>query len=216
MAIHRFEAEAPFLHGVVSRDFEPILRVESGDVVQGPCLDSRWHSLVQPDPFGKLLQWPDPAPGHCLTGPVYIEGVEPGDTVEVEIAELRTARYGWTTAGGPSRPIHGWVHTDSGEPCNQQYRIDPERGVMRTQDGIELGLSPFMGWIGLAPAEVGEHSTVPPRRTGGNIDCRELLQGARLFLPAEVAGGLLFFGDAHARQGDGGWRVRRLRRGWST
>jgi acetamidase/formamidase len=138
-----------------------------------------------------------------LTGPIFIEGVRPGDTVEVEVAELKTARYGWTSAGGPDRPIHQWVHTDSQEATTLQYRIDPERGVMRTDDGIELGLAPFMGWIGLAPAEEGVHSTVPPRRTGGNIDCRELQKGGRLFLPAEVEGGLLFFGDAHARQGDG-------------
>ncbi|WP_404336764.1 acetamidase/formamidase family protein [Planococcus rifietoensis] len=74
-----------------------------------------------------------------------------------------------------------------------------------TMSGKEFGvaLSPFLGLIGLAPGEAGTHRTSPPYRTGGNIDCKELVEGSSLFLPVEVDGALLSFGDGHAVQGDG-------------
>ena len=71
------------------------------------------------------------------------------------------------------------------------------------QHGHAVALRPFLGVLGMPPPEPGEHSTIPPRRWGGNLDCRELVAGATLFLPVPVAGALLSAGDGHARQGDG-------------
>jgi len=83
-----------------------------------------------------------------------------------------------------------------------EWNVDRDAGVARSM-GFEVDIHPFMGVIGMPPAEPGVHSTIPPRSSGGNIDCRELVAGSILVLPVAVSGGLLSFGDGHAAQGDG-------------
>lgn len=114
---------------------------------------------------------------------------------------MRPASSGSTRVGGWSTLINDRLGLGA---SRQQidWEIDVEAGVARAL-GFEVELRPFLGVIGLAPGEPGVHSTIPPRSTGGNIDCRELVVGSRLFLPVAVRGGMLSFGDGHAAQGDG-------------
>jgi acetamidase/formamidase len=135
-------------------------------------------------------------------GPVFVRGAEPGMVLEIAIDEISAGNWGWTSAGGWPHPVHQRLGFGD-ENTFMLWDIDTGRGVCRNQHGHEVSLQPFMGVMGLAPAEAGEHSTAPPRRVGGNLDCRELVAGAKLFLPIEVSGALFSVGDGHAAQGDG-------------
>jgi acetamidase/formamidase len=108
-----------------------------------------------------------------------------GATLVVEVVQVQPRDWGITFAGETS----------------VVWRLDAESGT--ADDGIVVALAPFLGVIGMPPAEAGVHSTIPPRRSGGNIDCKELTVGTRLFLPIEVDGALVSAGDGHAAQGDG-------------
>ncbi|AIE86152.1 Acetamidase/Formamidase [Fimbriimonas ginsengisoli Gsoil 348] len=124
-------------------------------------------------------------------------------TLEVSIDEIQIGSWGWTSAGGWPHDCHkrlGFV--DSGETF-MLWSLDRDRMVGRNQHGHEVALRPFMGVMGMPTDEPGEYSTAPPRATGGNLDCKELVQGTTLYLPVEVPGALFSVGDGHAAQGDG-------------
>jgi acetamidase/formamidase len=184
-----------------------VLTIDSGDRVRYRLLDAGWN-LAPPEPGGDhppkfAGRVPELDAGHALCGPVAIRGAEPGMTLEVEIGALRTGAWGWTFAAGWETPLNRRLGVADGEMALLRWGLDPDRGVGRDQHGREVRLRPFLGVIGMPPAEPGRHPTSPPRRTGGNIDCKELVAGSRLFLPIEVAGGLVSVGDGHALQGDG-------------
>ena len=130
-----------------------------------------------------------------------VRGAEAGDALAIDIVRLQPARKGWTRVGGWSTIVNDRLGLRDSRRL-VEWEIDSEAGVARAV-GFEVELGPFLGVIGLAPSQPGVHSTVPPRSTGGNIDCRELVAGSRLLLPVAVPGGLLSFGDGHAAQGDG-------------
>jgi acetamidase/formamidase len=183
-----------------------VLTIDSGDTVRYRLLDAGWN-LERPRPDGEHRKFgprePELDAGHALCGPIALRGAEPGMTIEVEIGELRPGGWGWTVAGGWDSPLNRRLGVVEGEETVLVWELEPDAGVGRDQFGHELALRPFLGVIGLPPAEPGRHPTAPPRRTGGNIDCKELVTGSRLFLPVEVAGGLLSAGDGHALQADG-------------
>ena len=135
-----------------------------------------------------------------LTGPVFIDGAEPGDVLKVTLLSFVPSGWGWTA----NIPGFGLLAEEFKEPALQLWRYDP-----RTLEPAYFGrrarvpLKPFTGTIGVAPAEPGAHSVVPPRRVGGNMDVRDIALGTELFLPVEVAGALFSVGDTHAAQGDG-------------
>ena len=132
-----------------------------------------------------------------LTGPVAIAGVRPGDTLAITIDELTVGKVAWTAI----IPGFGLLADDFPAP----HVIVSDVGVDEVAFGglARLPVRPFLGTIGLAPAEPGPHSVIPPRRVGGNMDCRDVRAGATLLLPVEVEGALLSAGDPHAGQGDG-------------
>ncbi len=137
-----------------------------------------------------------------LCGPIAIRGAEPGMTLAVTIGEVQPGTWGYT-------PVGGWPH-----PVNDRlgvadvgtfllWTLDPAAMTGHNQYGRTVALRPFLGVLGMPPGQPGIHSTIPPRITGGNIDCKELVAGSTLYLPIEVAGGLFSAGDGHAVQGDG-------------
>ncbi len=133
-----------------------------------------------------------------VTGPIFIEGAEPGDALEVELLEFRTSGWGWTA----NIPGFGLLADQFPEP----YLIVSEHDVTAANflpGMVHVPIKPFTGVIGVAPAEAGLHSVVPPRRVGGNLDVRDLSAGTKLYLPVEVDGALFSVGDTHAAQGDG-------------
>ena len=135
-----------------------------------------------------------------VTGPVYIEGAEPGDAIKVTMLEFTASGWGWTG----KYPGFGLLADQFKEPHLHIWKYDvASMAPAMYGPGGRVPLKPFCGTIGLAPAEPGQHSVVPPRRVGGNMDIRDLSAGAELYLPVEVKGGLFSVGDTHAAQGDG-------------
>jgi len=188
------------LHGHFSRDLTPVLTIESGDTVAFSCLDSGWH--VAP---GKKFEPRDEKldEGHALVGPIEVRGARAGQTLAVRIDEVRVGPFGATVAGGWSTPLNDRLGMSDGETLVLHWSLDAERGIGRDPHGREVELRPFPGVLGMPPPEPGVHATAPPRRWGGNIDCKELVAGTTLFLPIPVDGALFSAGDGHARQGDG-------------
>ncbi len=206
MAIWNLEPIRANVHGHFSRDLKPVLDIASGDTVIFRTLDARWYvephaSLDSPEPAKLEPRDPELDSGHCLVGPVKISGATPGMVLEVQINEITVGSWGWTTAGFP-HPVHQWMGIED-KFTYHLWALDAVKGVGRNQHGHELKLRPFMGVMGMPPDIEGIHQTGPPRVTGGNLDCKELVAGTSLFLPIEVEGGLFSVGDGHAVQGDG-------------
>ncbi len=177
----------------------PTLEIEPGDSVifeTYDCSDNerqRDGSMVQ-------RQIERLRPGHALTGPVFVKGAEPGDTLVIEVLRVGTGDWGWTAF----RPGGGLLKDDFEAPFFHAWDLS---GGATTEflpgSGIRVPLEPFCGIMGLALPEPGQHSTIPPRRFGGNLDIKQITAGARLYLPVGVTGALFSTGDCHAAQGDG-------------
>jgi acetamidase/formamidase len=135
-----------------------------------------------------------------VTGPVFIDGAEPGDAVRVTLLSFAPSGWGWTA----NIPGFGLLADQFPEPALHLWSYEPgSQTPAMYGPGGRVPLKPFCGTIGLAPAELGVHSVVPPRRVGGNMDIRDLGAGTQLYLPVEVKGALFSVGDVHAAQGDG-------------
>ncbi|KAI0420523.1 hypothetical protein F5X98DRAFT_332476 [Xylaria grammica] len=203
-----------------SRAIPPVLTVPSGSEI----------TLELPDGGGNQITRENAAAGTAVSsfdvgladpgvGPIYVEGAAPGDVLRVDFLALEpTVDYGWTAvfpgfgllcedadfvAGAGAPRIF-----DLGRPGREDWVADRGYVVFRPADGasggeeIRIPYRPFLGLVGIAPAE-GEHSMIPPLDTGGNIDTRALGVGSSLYLPVKVPGALLSLGDGHAAQGDG-------------
>jgi acetamidase/formamidase len=197
VTLHEISLERRTLHGRFSCELPPILAIDSGDTIAFSCLDAGWH-VERDRSFEPRDRTADA--GHALVGPVEVRGARAGQTLEVAIEHVEPATWGWSGAGnwsplGRRLGLRGRVHL--------MWELDPAAGVGRDERGHEVDLHPFLGVIGMPPPEAGTHSTAPPRVWGGNIDCRELVAGTRLYLPIPVDGALFSAGDCHARQGDG-------------
>lgn len=135
-----------------------------------------------------------------VTGPVHIDGAAPGDALKVTVERFEPSGWGWTA----NIPGFGLLADQFPDPALHLWTYDAQSLAPALYGpGGKVPLKPFAGTIGLAPAEAGNHSIVPPRRVGGNMDIRDLAVGSVLYLPVEVAGALFSVGDTHAAQGDG-------------
>jgi acetamidase/formamidase len=135
-----------------------------------------------------------------VTGPVLVDGAAPGDALKVTIESFQPSGWGWTA----NIPGFGLLADQFAEPALHLWKYDPTTLAPALYGpGGAVPLKPFAGTIGVAPAEPGLHSIVPPRRVGGNMDIRDLAAGTTLYLPVEVPGALFSVGDTHAAQGDG-------------
>jgi acetamidase/formamidase len=155
------------------------------------------------------------APGHDnpQTGPFFVEGAEPGDTLAIRILKLAPARPWAVSAFGPG--FGALVGTDRTAMLGPEfpetvwrYEVDAKRGVARTASGDgkhawEVPLAPFLGCLGVAPSMGEARSTIVPGTFGGNMDCPEVRAGNTVYLGVNVKGGLLSFGDGHYAMGDG-------------
>jgi len=187
------------IHRVWDNSLEPTLTVEEGDVVRFECRDAVDRQVdVQSDVEDFEQVSFDPV--HPLTGPVAVEGAEPGDVLEVELLDFQHKGWGYT-GYFPGEMELGLLPEDFPEAGVHFWDLDGDVG--RFVDGIEVPLDPFPGVIGVAPGEDGEHDTLPPRATGGNMDVKHMTEGATVYLPVETEGGLFSVGDCHAAQGDG-------------
>jgi acetamidase/formamidase len=205
--LHEIPLERRTLHGHFSRDLEPVAEVRPGDVIRFATLDAGWG--VEPpradgsqrERFSPLDEELDA--GHALIGPVAVLSAVAGQTLEVGIEEVRVGPFGLSVAGGWSTPLNDRLGVGEGESRVLAWDLDADAAVGRDRDGREVSLAPFLGVLGMPPPEPGVHETGPPRAWGGNLDCKELVAGTKLFLPIPVDGALFSAGDGHALQGDG-------------
>jgi acetamidase/formamidase len=200
VTLHEIPLERRTLHGHFSHDLEPVLTIDSGDTIAFSTLDAGWHT----EPGSKFEPRDDELDsGHALVGPVEIRGAKAGQTLEVAVERVDVGPWGWCAAADWSSPLNDRLGLSEGPGVLLRWELDAERGVGRDERGRELDLHPFLGVLGMPPPEPGVHSTTPPRLWGGNIDCKELVVGTKLYLPVPVDGALFSAGDGHARQGDG-------------
>ena len=166
------------MRGWFSRDYEPVASIDPGESVSFHSFAAFWTWDVDREP-----ERPEGA-GHALYGPIEVRGAQGGQTLVVRIDEIVPRDWGRTWADG-----EGFI-----------WKLDGDTWRLGSH-GVRA--APFLGVIGMPPPEPGEHSTTPPRRWGGNIDCKELVAGTTLYLPIPVDGALLMAGDGHGAQGDG-------------
>jgi acetamidase/formamidase len=191
---------------------QPALKIKSGETVEVQTLlagtPERLQSAflpaeeVEPALRDIVNHVKDKGPGgHILTGPIYIEGAEPGDTLEVRIKEIKLAiPYGYTGFV----PKRGALPEDFNRTRMRIIRLDEQRMVGQFGKGIEIPLRPFFGSLGVAPPpSAGRVSSGPPGVHAGNLDNKELVAGTTLFIPVHAAGALFAAGDGHAAQGNG-------------
>ena len=206
--------------GYFGADVPPVSRVKDGAIVEIQTVNPSGVSRTNPDAFYKTNHLPiddhareviailknvKPEPsgirGHMLTGPIFIEGAEPGDHIEIRILDLTLpADFGvnsvWPGGGG----IPDAVKTRE----TFVYRYDTKRRTGTFVEGVEIPLRPFMGVMALSPPpETGRVSSIPPGFFGGNLDIKHLTKHSTLHLPVSVPGGLFTTGDGHAAQGNG-------------
>ncbi|HYS52661.1 MAG TPA: acetamidase/formamidase family protein [Thermoanaerobaculia bacterium] len=212
-AVHKLEpSPATVAWGHYDASTPPVLRIQSGDIVQA-------HTLITSSP-ARLEGAGVPADqveqslrdihrevtnkgpgGHILDGPIYVEGAEPGDVLEVRIQRVELAI---PYAYNGFRPGRGYLPEDFPYSRVKIIPLDRTRMIAQFASGIEIPLRPFFGSMGVAPPEsVGRIDSAPPWIHGGNLDNKELIAGTTLYLPVHVKGALFQVGDGHAGQGNG-------------
>jgi acetamidase/formamidase len=184
------------IHRNWDRSRPPILTIESGQTVRFSTygVGDGWLS---PDASPEILVGRQ-FMGHPLTGPVAVRDARPGDTLQIDVLEIGTAKWGYTYFN----VNRGLLGNEVDHPYLKAWDLSDGK-LARYNNNIAVPIEPFLGVMGLVPAEPGEHSTMPPRRVGGNIDIKQLTAGSTLWLPIEVDGALFSTGDGHAAQGDG-------------
>ena len=177
----------------------PAQRVAPGSTIEFECLDASGGQLTPESTLADVSAL-DFARLNPVTGPIYVDGAEPGDALKITVEAFKPSGFGWTAC----IPGFGLLADDFKEPALNIWKYDASslEPALFGKNG-RVPLKPFAGTIGNAPAEPGLHSIVPPRRVGGNLDIRDIAAGTVLYLPVEVPGALFSVGDTHAAQGDG-------------
>lgn len=189
---------------VFSAEHAPVLTVDGGTRLIVRSLDASGYLHPQQQPGQEQPKLHPRGRGHCLTGPIAVRGARPGQLLALHLHALRPDPWGWTVAAALDTPVTQRLGLADGPPSWLLWDLDADAGTGRETRGFRRDLAPFLGVMGVAPAEPGEHSTIPPRAgSGGNIDCKDLVAGSTLYLPVAVPDALLYLGDGHAAQGDG-------------
>ncbi|HEX5039501.1 MAG TPA: acetamidase/formamidase family protein [Candidatus Limnocylindria bacterium] len=175
----------------------PVATVASGAVVEFDCLDAS-NGEITADSTSASLDTLDFDRVDQVTGPVAVEGAEPGDTLQIDLLDFAPGDWGWSA----SISGFGLLADDFPDNFLKITRLPGDGGPVEFWPGIRLPLAPFCGELGVAPVD-GPRSTIPPDLHGGNMDTRHLVAGSTLFLPVFHAGANFSIGDGHATQGDG-------------
>jgi acetamidase/formamidase len=190
----------------------PVLRVRSGDIIELDTLPGGGVDALEAAGLSREKMQPalleverevkdrGEVP-HILTGPVWVEGAEPGDVLEVKIRSVDLAvPYAWNGFS----PGHGFLPDEFPYERLKLTPLDLDRKVAKFSEGVEIPLHPFFGVIGVAPpAGIGRVSSGPPWIHTGNMDNKELVAGTTLYMHVHARGALFSVGDGHAAQGDG-------------
>ena len=194
MATHHLDDTQP--HAFWDQSYPARLRIQPGDTVVFETLEATARQ-VTPESTSESVRKLDFGLIHPLTGPVYVEGAEPGDALEVDIISLKHKGWGWNAV----IPGFGLLADDFTEPYLHHYKLGETTCEFRAD--VHIPYEPFCGVMGVAPREPGRFTTIPPRENAGNIDIRHLTPGSKVFFPVLVPGALFSCGDCHSAQGDG-------------
>ncbi len=191
-----FTIPAESTHNRFSASIPPVLRVPSGSNIEVFTVEAS-DGQITPDSDVSVLSTISFDPIHPLTGPVWVEGAEPGDVLKVTLLEIDAGDWGWAAVVSG----FGFLADVFAEPWLRIFRI--ENDSARFNDRITVPIRPFPGVMGVAPPTDSMLSTIPPRANGGNMDNRHHTAGTTLYFPVFVPGALFSIGDPHLAQGDG-------------
>lgn len=185
-------------HNKFSSSIQPILKVKSGAIIEAYTEDAS-DEQFNLNSTVKDLESLDFEPIHPLTGPVFVEGAQPGDVLKVTLHEIELGDWGWNAI----YPGFSFVSDSIKGEYLRIYDLKDDKTKVSFNDSIHLKLNPFPGVMGVAPATQELLSTIPPRANGGNMDDPNMTVGTTLYFPVFVEGGLFSIGDGHAVQGLG-------------
>jgi acetamidase/formamidase len=176
---------------------DPAIEIASGDTVIVETRDVS-DNQIGPDTTTDAVAGLDWDRVYPLAGPIAVRDAQPGDTLAVEILDIRTRGWGWTAI----LPGLGLLPDDFPDPYLRVFEFT-DGDTIRFREDIEVPVTPFFGTMGVCPEGASAQPVMPPGTFGGNMDTRQLVKGTTLFLPVQVPGALFSCGDAHAAQGDG-------------
>jgi acetamidase/formamidase len=186
-------------HHTWDKTHAPVLTVAPNESITFDVTDASAGQVTQTSTADVFATY-DSARVNPVTGPVFVDGAQPGDILCVRILSYAPSGWGWTA----NIPGFGLLADDFPEAALHHWNYDPTGSApLLYGENARIPLAPFAGTIGVAPAAPGPHDIIPPRHVGGNMDIRNLIAGSALYLPVEVEGALLSIGDTHAAQGDG-------------
>jgi acetamidase/formamidase len=212
--VHVVESNDQTVHlGVYDTTLDPILKIDSGDTISYPNTWSHFLNQMQPGvPVETLAKLRVSNPGrgpHSIIGPVYVNGAEPGDVLEVRYKRIRPFDWG-AVFNNPGSLGTGLLAQDFPEGQVKYLKLDLGNMTGEFNRNIHVPLRPFQGTLGVAPPDgyypaltPGVTSSVPPGPHGGNTDLSEMIEGSTMFIPVWKPGALIYTGDSHAVQGDG-------------
>jgi acetamidase/formamidase len=212
--VHVVESNDKTVHlGVYDTTLDPILKIDSGDTISYPNTWSHFLNQMQPGvPVETLAKLRVSNPGrgpHSIIGPIYVNGAEPGDVLEVRYKRIRPFDWG-AVFNNPGALGTGLLAQDFPDGQVKYLKLDLPNMTAEFNRNIHVPLRPFQGTLGVAPPDgyypaltPGVTSSVPPGPHGGNTDLSEMVEGTTMFIPVWKAGALIYTGDSHAVQGDG-------------
>ncbi|HUJ41413.1 MAG TPA: acetamidase/formamidase family protein [Candidatus Acidoferrales bacterium] len=199
--------------GIYDTNLPPIVKVDSGDTISYPNTWSHFLNKMQPGvSIDELAKWRVENPGHgphSIIGPVYVNGAEPGDVLEVRYKKIVPFDWG-AVFNNPGSLGTGLLPKEFPEGQVKYMKLDLAKMTTEFAKDIHVPLKPFQGTLGLAPPDgffpplsPGVTNSVPPGPHAGNTDLSEMAEGSTMFIPVWKPGALIFTGDSHAVQGDG-------------
>ena len=194
-----YTLSADSTHNKWSRSIEPVLTVDSGAVIDAFLVEASGGVVTVNSTADDIEAIGAADPFHALTGPVYVRGAMPGDVLAVTLHKIEVQDWGWSAIF----PGFGFLADEFAEPYMKIYRFVPGDTEADFGSGIKIPFRPFPGVMGVAPDTDSLLSTIPPRKNGGNMDDKDLVEGTTVYFPVFVEGALFSMGDPHVAQGDG-------------
>ncbi len=194
----QFSLSADNTHARWSRTIEPALTVPSGSVVEVFTQEATGGQLSLESTVEDVANL-DFDLIHALTGPIRVEGAQPGDVLAVTLHEIEVGDWGWAAIA----PGFGFLADVFTEPWLRTFELGPDATHADFGNGIRIPIDPFPGVLGVAPDTDELLVTIPPRANGGNMDNRHMKVGTTVYLPVAIEGANFSIGDTHAAQGDG-------------
>jgi acetamidase/formamidase len=192
----------PIKNSTLNPFTEPVARVKPGEIIEISTWDAYGGIISPTRTFQEAVNQGLAGALNPVTGPIYIKGSEPGDTLLVEIISIELPEWGGTSIIPGFGALEGWLNLM--DPMTKISYIRDGKIIYNTDNGkiVEIDANPFIGTIGVSPAYEAIQ-TLAPGPHGGNMDCPDICPGNVLYLPVTQEGALFGLGDVHAVQGDG-------------